>query len=284
MRFAATTVLVLLLAWVALAVLAAVYQRSLIYFPIGPVPSPAAVGLDDAEEVVFATEDGLRLQGWFVPCRQSPPRFTLVVFNGNAGNRAYRAPLAHAFRQRGVAVLLFDYRGYGGSEGQPSEEGLARDARAARAYTEARADVDRARVAYFGESLGAAVALGLAKEHPPAVLVLRSPFTSLADVGRHHYPFLPVSWLLRDRYGSLDRIRHVSCPLLVIAGERDSVVPPAQSRALYDAAREPKQFVSVAGTDHNDADLVAGPAVVEATLTALERWGDRRGDEKKSTP
>ena len=114
--------------------------------------------------------------------------FTLIVFNGNAGNRAYRADLARAFRGRGAAVLLFDYRGFGGNDGRPTESGLAADARAARAYLDTRNDVDHKRLVYFGESLGAAVALGLAVEHPPLALVLRSPFTSLADVGATALP------------------------------------------------------------------------------------------------
>jgi fermentation-respiration switch protein FrsA (DUF1100 family) len=272
MRFAATALAVIVLSWIGLVVLAAVFQRSLIYFPLGSVPSPAAVGLDGADEVAFTAEDGVRLRGWFVPGRGSS-RLTLLVFNGNAGNRAYRAPLAQAFRERGIAVLLFDYRGFGGSGGRPSEEGLALDARAARAFLDARDGERPSRVAYFGESLGAAVALRLALERPPAVLVLRSPFASMAAVGRFHYPYLPVGWLLRDRYPSRDRVQRLSSPLLVIAGDRDTIVPAAQSRALADAAREPKRFVVVSGADHNDPELVAGPQVIEETVRALEAWG-----------
>ena len=192
------------------------------------------------------------------------------MFNGNAGNRAYRSGLARAFREHGVAVLLFDYRGYGGNEGRPTEAGLAFDARAARAYLATRADVDPQRVVYFGESLGAAVAIGLAVEHPPAALVLRSPFTSLADVGRLHYPFLPVRWLLRDRFQSLERIAQIASPVLVIAGDRDSVVPLEQSRQLYAAASAPKRLVIISGADHNDEALAAGPEVIQATLQLLQ--------------
>ena len=192
------------------------------------------------------------------------------MFNGNAGNRAYRSGLARAFRAHGVAVLLFDYRGYGGNEGRPTEAGLAFDARAARAYLATRADVDPQRVVYFGESLGAAVAIGLAVEHPPAALVLRSPFTSLADVGRVHYPFLPVRWLLRDRFQSLERIAQIASPVLVIAGDRDRVVPLEQSRQLYAAASAPKRLVIISGADHNDEALVAGPEVIQATLQLLQ--------------
>jgi uncharacterized protein len=193
----------------------------------------------------------------------------VLVCNGNGGNRALRAPLATALSRAGLSVLLFDYRGYGGNPGRPSEDGLAADARAAQAWLAARPEVDPDRIAYFGESLGAAVALRLAVERPPAALILRSPFTSLTDVGRLHYPWLPVKWLLSDRYGSAARVAQLSVPLLVIAGERDQIVPSALSRRLYDAASAPKRFVLVPGADHNDAALLDGPQTVGETLRFL---------------
>jgi fermentation-respiration switch protein FrsA (DUF1100 family) len=259
--------LTLLLVAALAVVLAALWalQRRLIYFPFGRVPAPSAVGLDDAEEVAFAAGDGVVLRAWFVPAPASPARATVLVLNGNAGNRAYRAPLARALRARGLHVLLLDYRGYGGSGGSPSESGLLADARAAREFLLRRPDVDPARVVYFGESLGAAVALALALDHPPAALVLRSPFTSLADVGRVHYPILPVGRLLRDRYANAERIARLRAPLAVIAGDRDSIVPFEQSRALFDAAPDPKRFVAIRGADHNDEPLMWGPEVVGAT-------------------
>ena len=250
-------------------------QRRMIYFPFGKVPSPAAVGLDRAEEVTFFTDDGLALHGWFVPPDSAPARFTAIIFNGNAGHRGMRAPLAIALARHGVASLLFDYRGYGGNAGAPSEAGLARDARAARAYVVGRPDVDANRLAYFGESLGAAVALRLAADASPQALVLRSPFTSLADVGRHHYPFLPVRWLLRDRYPSLELVPHLSCPILVIAGDRDGIIPIEQSRRLFAAAREPKRMVVIADADHNDDDLLAGPRLIEEVIGFVPDAGPR---------
>jgi len=265
-----TAIFFVLLAGFVVLALAWTLQRRLIYFPMGGVPSPAEVGLEDVEPVAFRTDDGITLHGWFVRSRPSTARFTVVVFNGNAGTRAYRAPLARGFRERGLAVLLFDYRGYGGNEGSPTEAGLAADARAAREYLVTRADVDPARLVYFGESLGAAVAVTLAVSHPPAALILRSPFTSLAAVGRVHYPFLPVTWLLRDRFASLDRIAQLTCPVLIIAGERDSIVPAEQSRQLHDAATGRKTLVVVHGADHNDADLVAGPEVIDASVRLLQ--------------
>jgi uncharacterized protein len=248
-------------------------QRRMIYFPFGDVPAAASVGLVDAEAVMFPTDDGLMLNGWLVPARAPATGDVVIVFNGNAGNRGYRADLARGLADRGIAVLLFDYRGYGDNPGSPSEIGLAQDARAARRLVESRKDLDAQRITYFGESLGAAVAIGLALERLPRTLILRSPFTSLVDIGRHHYPFLPVKWLLRDRYPSLDRISHVSCPVLVIAAAHDSIVPTAQSRQLFQAAREPKQLVIVEGADHNDEALAAGPALISAVVIFLREGG-----------
>lgn len=264
-------VLVIVAMGAALLALAWAGQRRLMYFPFGRVPAPSAVGLDDAEQVTFTTADGLALRGWFVSSGGAPAVCTMIVFNGNAGNRAYRAAIALAFRTHGVALLLFDYRGYGDSAGSPHERGLALDARAARNYLLTRPDVDASRLVYFGESLGAAVAVELATAHPPLALVLRSPFTSMVDVGRVHYPILPVGLLLRDRFASIERIADVHAPLLIIGGDRDGIVPLGQSRRLHDAATSPKQFVVVEGADHNDADLVAGPVVVDATMRFLEQ-------------
>jgi fermentation-respiration switch protein FrsA (DUF1100 family) len=173
-----------------------------------------------------------------------------------------RAALAVALSRLGLAVLLFDYRGYGGNPGTPTEEGLAADARAAVEYLAGRPEVDPARMVYLGESLGAAVALRLAVERPPAALVLRSPFAALAEVGRRHYPMLPVSLLLRDRYDSAALAGRLSAPLLVVAGARDRIVPASHSRRLFAAAPQPKRLVMLEGADHNDHDLLAGPRLV----------------------
>ena len=258
---AAGIVLILLSFWMT--------QRRLIYFPSPDVGDPAGVGLAHAERVVFGTRDGLQLNGWFVPAPASPSGDVVLVFNGNAGNRSYRADLARAFGARGLATLLFDYRGYGDNPGTPTEEGLARDAEAARAYLESRGGVDSRRIVYFGESLGAAVAVRLAVSHPPRALVLRSPFTSLADTARHHYPYLPVGLLLKDRFGSDRAIAQVRCPVVVITAAYDSIVPADQSRRLYDAANQPKRLVVIENADHNDEALTSGPRVIDAVAEVL---------------
>jgi uncharacterized protein len=197
----------------------------------------------------------------------------VLVCNGNGGDRILRAPLAAALCSVGLSVLLFDYRGYGGNPGSPSENGLAADARAARAFLTSRPDIDPDRIVYFGESLGAAVVVRLALEFPPAAMVLRSPFTSLTDVGRLHYPWLPVAAVLTDRYPSISRISRLAAPLLVIAGDRDTIVPAKLSRRLYDAAGEPKRFLLVPDADHNSLELLDGPSMIDAIVRFLRESG-----------
>jgi fermentation-respiration switch protein FrsA (DUF1100 family) len=259
------------IAAVMAAVLALVWtvQRRLIYLPAGNVPPPGEIGLTGVEPVSFETADGLRLSGWFVAASGTSPRVTVLVFNGNAGNRAHRGHLAAALHRHGLQVLLLDYRGYGGNPGAPTEDGLAADSRAARAYVAGRPDVDASRIVYFGESLGTAVAVDLAVEHPPAALVLRSPFTSMTDVGRHHYPFLPVRLLLRDRFAAIDKIQQIRAPLLVIAGGHDRIVPVENSRRLYDAAVAPKTLLVLPDADHNDYELLAGDEMIGAIVGLL---------------
>jgi fermentation-respiration switch protein FrsA (DUF1100 family) len=258
----------LIAAIAALLALLWVGQRRLMYFPDGRVSAPREVGLAGVESVRFPTADGLELAGWFVPAG-AEAKATVLVFNGNAGNRAYRAPLATALAAHGFNVLLFDYRGFGGNPGSPTEIGLAADARAARDYLADRPDVGAARVVYFGESLGTGVAVALAAEQPPAALILRSPFTSMADVGAYHYPILPVRLLLRDRFASRDTIGHVRAPVLVIAGDRDEIVPLEHSRRLYDAAPSPKELVIIKGASHNDDELLAGEEMIQAIVRFL---------------
>lgn len=236
------------------------FQRKLIYLPSGgPLPGAADV-LEGGRDVTLVTADGLRLAAWHFPVDSA--RATVLVAPGNAGNRHLRVPLARALTARGLSVLLLDYRGYGGNPGDPSEDGLALDVRAAREFLLRDAGVPAERLLYFGESLGSAVVAELAAEHPPAGLVLRSPFTDLASVGARHYPFLPVRWLLLDRFPTAEHVTRVDAPVTVVYGTSDSIVPPDQSRAVATAAGA--AVVEVPGADHNDRVLLDGPDLVDA--------------------
>lgn len=246
-------------------------QRRLIYLPYpSEVPPVAEAGLPGAHAVELATSDGLTLGGWLVPPLAGDRELTVLVVPGNAGNRSLRAPLARALAAEGFAVLLFDYRGYGGNPGDPSEAGLARDVRAAQRYLVDVAGVPPGRIIYFGESLGAAVVTELASVVPPAGLVLRSPFTELAAVGAVHYPLLPVRAMLRDRYRLADGIGELTVPVAVVYGDADSIVPPGQSRQVAEQAATLVRVTALAGADHNDPALVHGPEVVAAVVAIAD--------------
>jgi fermentation-respiration switch protein FrsA (DUF1100 family) len=272
MRRPASYVLVMLL--VLALVVAAVWfmQRRLIYFPDRSAPPAASRTVAGAQDVTLHTADGLDLTAWLVRPRTTDRRLGILVAPGNAGNRLARAPLIAALADLGLTVLLVEYRGYGGNPGRPTETGLAQDVRAARGYLINDAGVPEDRLIYFGESLGAAVVTALAAEQPPAGLVLRSPFTDLAAVGREHYPFLPVRMLLRDRFPVADLVSRVSAPTVVVYGTHDSVVPPAQSIAVAEAAAGPARQVAVEGADHNDASLLTGPQLLDAIRGLADRF------------
>jgi len=245
-------------------------QRSLLYLPLGSVLPPADAGVSGAEAFTVRTPDGLALGAWFLRSERDPPLATVIVFNGNAGNRSYRAPLARRLTGAGFHVCLFDYRGYGGNGGSPSEAGLLIDARAVRAAVAAHPGVDAGRIILLGESLGTGVAVAAARDASPFAIVLRSPFTSMADVAAHHYWFLPVRHLLWDRYDSLSRAGALTSPVAIVAGDRDRVVPITLSRRLYDAIQSPKTFITVSGADHNDFELNAGAQLAGAVEWAAE--------------
>ena len=260
--FAVVAVLLLALIWI--------FQRRLIYLP-SKQRVPSVVGMFPvARDVTLETEDGLKLGAWFIPGTAQSRSPAVLIFNGNAGDRSYRERLAAEFVRAGLAVLLFDYRGYGGNSGSPSEAGLLADALAARRTLESLPEVDSTRIIYLGESLGTGVAAALAEKAPPAALILRSPFPSLVEVGRIHYPFLPVGLMLQDRYPTSRRIRNLKVPILIIAGERDSIIPASLSRAVYESAPEPKRFLLIPGADHNDEDLYAGDAMMREIFRFLD--------------
>jgi uncharacterized protein len=259
------TVVVLLLALVW------ALQRHLIYLPATTLVPEAATVLPGARDVVLKTSDGLDLGAWFVPAGEPDRAMAVLVASGNAGDRSARAPLARALAARGLAVLLFDYRGYGGNPGNPSEQGLARDARAAQRFLVEEAGVRPGRLLYYGESLGAAVVTELATERPPAGLVLRSPFVDLASIGQTHYPFLPVNAMLWDRYPLADQLASVTVPVTVVYGSEDSIVPPEQSRAVAASAPALTSLVEITGADHNDQSLLDGYGLITSVVELADK-------------
>lgn len=227
-----------------------VFQRKLMYFPDVTRTLPAQAGLPQAEEVQLTSSDGERLIAWHVPPREGKP--VVLYFQGNGGALELRAARFHWLIADGTGLIAPSYRGYGGSSGSPSEDGLIRDAAAA--YDFAAARYAPARIVLWGESLGTAVAIALAAEREVGGLILDAPFTSAADVGAAVYPFLPVRALIKDAFRSDLRIARVKAPILVRHGERDWIVPIRFGERLFALAREPKRFLRVPKAGHEDMD------------------------------
>lgn len=249
--------LLLLLVWV--------FQRRLIYFPDSrSVVRPQGEVWHQLRDVTLQTEDGVELQAWYWP--GSKPG-TVLFFHGNAGNRAGRAWFIRGLHDLGYGVLLPDYRGYGGSGGEPSETGFYKDAASCLAWL--RENVAGS-VVYLGSSIGSGVACELARRAPPQGLVLQSGFSSLIDVASSAYPFLPVGWLLRDRYDNMAKIDEAACPLLIIHGAADQIAPLRFARDLYERARQPKEWIEIPTAGHNDLVDAAGPRYWSALQQFLD--------------
>ena len=240
-----------------------VVDRSFIYFPSREIEAtPGDVGLE-FEDVRFQASDGVALHGWFVAGGGDA---TLVWFHGNGGNIGHRVGNIRELVVRlGVSIFIFDYRGYGRSEGSPYEEGTYLDAESAITYVRSRDDVDPEKTIYFGRSLGCAVAAEMAIKYPPRALICESGFTSVRAITKSVYPFLPgLQLLVTTKYDTLSKIERVNAPVMVLHGDRDEIVPFSMSRELFDAAKGPKRFYTIEGAGHNDTYYVGGPAYFEA--------------------
>jgi fermentation-respiration switch protein FrsA (DUF1100 family) len=224
-------------------------EESFLYFPAkypdGDWNPPGLV----FEDAWFDAADGTHLHGWFVPVEN--PRAVLLFAHGNAGNISHRDDLLLQLHRMGVAVLAFDYRGYGRSSGTPTESGVIADGRAARTWLAKRAGVSESDVVLMGESLGGAVAAALAAEAPARGLILENTFSSAPEVAAFHYPWLPVK-LMRTKFDSAAAITKYHGPLLQAHGDADTIVPIGLGRKLFDAANEPKRLLTISGGDHND--------------------------------
>lgn len=242
-----------LLIWILIVLMGCNFslESGLIYFPSRTILStPTDVGLE-YEEVFLTTQDGVRIAAWYVPYNDEAP--TLLWFHGNAGNIGDRVDLLKIYHDRWQVNQMFvEYRGYGKSEGKVSEEGTYDDARAAVRYLFDQKEASPEELILYGRSLGSAVAVQLATETPSAGLILESPFTSIRDMGKVHYPILARLFPLRIHYDSIRKIGKVQVPLLILHGDRDNIVPIQQGRRLFEAAHEPKTFFTIRNAGHND--------------------------------
>ncbi len=228
-------------------------QRRLLYFPSPERPAPAESGVAEMAEISLATEDGLALLAWHRPPVDAALP-TLVYFHGNAGHIGMRAYKVKPYLDAGMGVMLTTWRGYSGNPGDPSEEGLYRDGRAALAFLEA-AGTRPERIVLYGESLGTGVAVHLARERAAAAaaaIVLEAPYSSIADVAQARLPLLPVKSLILDRFESKKKIAEAASPVLIVHGARDGTIPLRFGERLFKAAVEPKKMHVYPEAGHND--------------------------------
>lgn len=219
--------------------------------PEGKPVTPGVVGMA-YDDVTLTTADGVKLSAWYVHARR--PIGTVLHCHGNAGNISHRIQLLAALHAARLDTLIFDYRGYGHSEGKASEEGTYRDAEAAWDYLVKQKHADPNRIVIHGQSLGGAVAAHLARNRPCAGLVLESTFANITDVGAEMYWFLPVRWMSRFDYATTEYVKDARCPVLVIHSRDDEMIPYRHGRRVFDAAPQPKQFVEIGGS-HNDGSM-----------------------------
>ncbi len=240
-----------------------VSQSRMIFYPEIPsrkiMMTPEQIGLV-YEPVQLVTDDGVKLDAWFLPREHA--RGVLLFFHGNAGNISHRLDSLQLFHDLGLAVLIFDYRGYGRSEGRISEQGTYRDAEAAWRYLTEQRNIPARDIILFGRSLGAAVATQLATRHTPGALMIESAFTSVPDMAADIYPFLPVRWLARFQYATGEYLASVSCPVLVVHSRDDEIIPFKHGERLFELAKEPKQWLPIRG-GHNDGFIVSGRNYVD---------------------
>lgn len=270
MSLLAKTATVLICAY-ALVMLAAYFgQRRLMYFPDRARTEPSQVGLSNVEERVLNTPDGAKVIAWYGKAKPDQP--TILYFHGNGGSLAARAERIRRFMADGWGVYMLTYRGYGGSTGTPSEIANVADARLAYGAL-ALEGVAPTSIILYGESLGSCIAARIATERPAGGLILDAPYTSIVQIAANSYPYLPVRYLLTDRYETDKVIPQVHIPLLVLHGERDGVIPIAMGRQLFALANDPKRFAAFPNGGHSDLYINNNNAldVVKDWIAGLKR-------------
>ena len=270
--------IVLFVAYWGMGVILYIMQPHFLYCPVREVVyTPDELGMD-FEDVVFKTDDGLSLNGWYIPAENS--KLTVLFCHGNGGNIMHRLDSINIFYKLGLNCFIFDYRGYGSSEGKPCEEGTYLDVKAAYEWLTQEKKVSPDDIIIFGRSLGGSIATQLASKVQSRALIIESTFTSYVDIGRKFYPYMPVRWFARFSYRTIDYIRDVRCPVMIVHSRSDDVVPFEFGLELYEAANEPKEFVEIFGS-HNDGFLVSGEVYKRTWANWLqflkesERFSDR---------
>jgi fermentation-respiration switch protein FrsA (DUF1100 family) len=259
------TLAVLFIAYWSLGLALYFMQPVFLYDPVQEVPyTPDELGLD-FERVIFKSSDGLMLSGWYVPAGNS--ELTVLFCHGNGGNMVHSLDTINILYNLGVNCFIFDYRGYGNSEGKPSEEGTYLDAGAAYKWLTEEKKISPDNIIAFGRSLGGSIAAQLAGKVKVGAVIIESAFTSYVDIGRTFSPYMPVRWFARFSYRTIDYVKKIHCPVMIIHSRTDETIPFEFGLELYEAANEPKEFVEIFGS-HNDGFLVSS----ETYKSAWTKW------------
>lgn len=267
-----TISLVILVVYIGYSAFLYAFQPRMVFYPFSDITAtPKQIGLD-YESVSFGAEDGIKLTGWYIPADVS--RGTVLFFHGNAGNISHRLDSIAIFHKLGLSVFIFDYRGYGQSEGQPSEEGMYRDAEAAWEYLVQKKEHAPEQIILFGRSLGAAVAAWLAERRSPKACILESVFTSAPDMAAEMFPLFPARLLCRYEFNTKAAVKNITSPLLIVHSPQDDIIPFSHGKKVFEAAREPKAFLEISG-DHNTGFLASGSLYTDGLAAFLAELSKR---------
>ena len=260
---------VLYIAYSALGLALYFMQPGFLYSPVREVSyTPEELGLD-FEKVIFKSSDGLTLSGWYIPAKNLEP--TVLFCHGSGGNMTHCLDTINILYNMGVNCFIFDYRGYGNSDGKPSEEGTYLDVRAAYKWLTEEKKISPDDIIVFGRSLGGSIATQLASKVKAGALIIESAFTSYVDIGSKFYPYMPVRWFARFSYRTIDYVKKVHCPVMIIHSRTDETIPFEFGLELYEAANEPKEFVEIFGS-HNDGFLVSSEVYKNAWTKCLKSF------------
>jgi fermentation-respiration switch protein FrsA (DUF1100 family) len=263
------TGIILVLSYFLMLVIVYFKQDGMLYHPekeIGKTPMDIPL---DFDEVAIKTKDGITISGWYIPAEHE--KGVVLICHGNAGNVSHRLDTIRIFHRLNLSVLIFDYRGYGRSEGKPSEEGTYLDAEAAWEYLVHGKKKPPQQIIIFGRSLGGAVAAEVAMRKNPAILIIESSFISVPEIGKSLYPWLPVKLLSKYKYATMDKMGSIHCPTLVIHSPEDEIVPFRHGEQIYAKALQPKEFLKIEG-GHNEGFLLSGGRYTDGLRAFLEKY------------
>ncbi|MFC1954130.1 alpha/beta hydrolase [Chloroflexota bacterium] len=262
-------VIIIATMYIAFAGFLFIFQSNYIYYPERTLTTdPDNIGLP-FENVSFETTDGLKLSGWFIPCEGA--RGVILFCHGNAGNISHRLDSIQIFHRLGLDVFIFDYRGYGQSEGKPSESGTYRDVEAAWQYLVEERQVSPGKIVVFGRSIGGAVAAWQARSHMPGALILESSLTSVPDIAAKLYPYLPVKLMSRFKYDTERYLKGINCPVLIVHSPNDEMMPFRYGQRLFETAKKPKEFLEISGS-HNEGFIISGRHYEEGLNAFISRY------------